>query len=112
MPLFASVILGLGGQNFISRFFSLFPFVKIGEASYCLYLLHFNLWDLLHRFGWMQRTHLIDLDPWISYLLLVVGALMTMRWIERPGQRWIKKRFEPRPGQGPIKEPAAAVSLP
>jgi peptidoglycan/LPS O-acetylase OafA/YrhL len=113
MPLFGSTILGLAGQNPIARFFGFRPFVKIGEASYCLYLLHFNLWDLLHRFGWMQRTHLIDLDPWISYLMLVTGAVMTMTWIERPGQRWIKARFDSlAKGKAATQEPAGAVSLP
>ncbi|HEY0795534.1 MAG TPA: acyltransferase [Acidisarcina sp.] len=107
MPLYGSIILGLAGQNFISRFFGLAPFVRVGEASYCLYLLHFNLWDLIHRFGWMDRTHLIRLDPWISYLMLVAGALLTMQWIERPGQRWIKSWFGKR-----AATPTGAVSLP
>lgn len=108
MPLFGSVILGLAGRNAISQFFSFVPFVRIGEASYCLYLLHFNLWDLLHRLGWMQRTHLIDLDPWISYLMLVTGAVITMRFVERPGQRWIRGLLLPRTSP----DRPAAVSLP
>jgi peptidoglycan/LPS O-acetylase OafA/YrhL len=28
--------------------------VFVGEASYCLYLLHFNLWNLIHdRMCWI-----------------------------------------------------------
>ncbi|MFY9746538.1 MAG: acyltransferase, partial [Acidobacteriaceae bacterium] len=43
MPLFALAILGLAGHNLIARFFGFFPFVAVGQASYCLYILHFNL---------------------------------------------------------------------
>ena len=112
MPLFAAIILGLAGENLLSRFFSFMPFVRIGEASYCLYLLHFNLWDLLHRWGWMQRTHLVALDPWISYLMLVVGAVMTLTFIERPGQRLIKHLFAGALREKSVRDPAGGVSLP
>ena len=91
MPLFGLAILGLAGKNFLSRVFGFLPFVLLGEASYCLYLLHFNLWTLIHDSGILQKTGLIRLDPWFSYLLLVVAAVMTMKWIERPGQRLIRK---------------------
>jgi peptidoglycan/LPS O-acetylase OafA/YrhL len=94
MPLFALTILGLAGKNILSSVFGFLPFVLLGEASYCLYLLHFNLWTLIHDTGLLERTGLVRLDPWISYLLLVLGAVATMKWIERPGQKlirgWIK----------------------
>ncbi len=94
MPLFALTILGLAGKNLIASVFGFLPFVLLGEASYCLYLLHFNLWTILHDSGILQKTGLARLDPWISYLLLVIAAVMTMKWIERPGQKlirsWIK----------------------
>ena len=91
MPIFGLAILGLAGENFLSQIFGFLPFVLLGEASYCLYLLHFNLWTLIHDSGILQKTGLIRLDPWFSYLLLVVAAVMTMKWIERPGQRLIRK---------------------
>jgi peptidoglycan/LPS O-acetylase OafA/YrhL len=91
MPLFGLTILGLAGNNFFSKIFGFLPFVMLGEASYCLYLLHFNLWTLIHDSGILQKTGLIALDPWFSYLLLVVAAVLTMKWIERPGQRLIRK---------------------
>jgi peptidoglycan/LPS O-acetylase OafA/YrhL len=94
MPLFALTILGLAGKNLIASVFGFLPFVLLGEASYCLYLLHFNLWTTLHDSGILQKTGLARLDPWFSYLLLVLAAVMTMKWIERPGQKlirsWIK----------------------
>ena len=90
MPLFGAAILGLSGQNLMSKFFGFLPFVLVGEASYCLYLLHFNLWNLIHDSGILQRTGLIRLDPWFSYLLLILSAILTLRLIEKPGQRWIR----------------------
>ncbi len=91
MPIFGLAILGLAGKNFLSQIFGFLPFVLLGEASYCLYLLHFNLWTLIHDSGILQKTGLIRLDPWFSYLLLVLAAVMTMKWIERPGQRLIRR---------------------
>jgi peptidoglycan/LPS O-acetylase OafA/YrhL len=89
MPLFGLAILGLAGTNVLSRVFGFLPFVLLGEASYCLYLLHFNLWTILHDSGILQKTGLTALDPWISYLLLVVAAVMAMKWVERPGKKLI-----------------------
>ena len=99
MPLFAGVILCLAGQNPIARFFGLLPFIAIGEASYCLYLLHFNLWTLLHDSHFLEKSGLIVFDPWISYLFLIVAALLTKRLIERPGRNWISRRLQPAPAQ-------------
>jgi peptidoglycan/LPS O-acetylase OafA/YrhL len=96
MPLFGLAILGLAGNNGLSRIFGFLPFVLLGEASYCLYLLHFNLWTVLHDSGVLQKTGLICLDPWISYLLLVVAAVLAMKCIERPGQRLIRNFFDNR----------------
>jgi peptidoglycan/LPS O-acetylase OafA/YrhL len=90
MPLFGAAILGLAGRNVVSKFFGFLPFVLIGESSYCLYLLHFNLWNLIHESGLLEKTGLIQLDPWFSYFLLILGAVLTMVLIERPGQRWIR----------------------
>ena len=90
MPLFGLAILGLAGHNLIARFFGFWPFVAVGQASYCLCILHFNLWDLIHKSGLLEATHLIVLDPWISYCLLIAAALLTMKFIEKPVQRWIR----------------------
>jgi peptidoglycan/LPS O-acetylase OafA/YrhL len=90
MPLFALTILGLAGRNLIARFFGFYPFVAVGQASYCLYILHFNLWNLIHDSHILERLGLIRFDPWLSYGLLVAGAVVVMVCIERPAQRWIR----------------------
>ncbi|HEV2276281.1 MAG TPA: acyltransferase [Acidobacteriaceae bacterium] len=93
MPLYAGVILCLAGTNSVSRIFGFLPFIAIGEASYCLYLLHFNLWNMLHDSHFLEKSGLIAFDPWISYLLLIVAALLTKRLIERPARNWISRQF-------------------
>jgi peptidoglycan/LPS O-acetylase OafA/YrhL len=96
MPLFGGVILCLAGRNVIARFFGLWPFIAIGEASYCLYLLHFNLWTLLHDSHLLEKSGLSAFDPWISYVLLVIAALLTKRLVERPVRGWILRLLQPR----------------
>jgi peptidoglycan/LPS O-acetylase OafA/YrhL len=90
MPLFGLSILGLAGHNLIARFFGFWPFVAVGQASYCLYILHFNLWELIHNSHVLEKLHLIAFDPWLSYGLLVTAALLTMKFIEKPAQRAIR----------------------
>ena len=99
MPLFGLAILGLAGQNLIARFFGFFPFAAIGRASYCLYLLHFNLWLLIHNSHVLDRLHLAQFDPWLSYGLLVGGAILVMLFVERPCQRWIRRRLLSKPAR-------------
>ena len=94
MPLYGMVVLGLAGRNLLARMFTALPLIVIGEASYCLYILHFNLWTLLHDdTHLLARAGLLRFDPWLSYLLLIVAAVATMYLVERPGQRWIKRRL-------------------
>jgi peptidoglycan/LPS O-acetylase OafA/YrhL len=90
MPLFGCIILGLSGENFLASAFSWRPLVFIGEASYCLYLLHFNLWNMIHDSGILQRTGLIRFDPWISYVLLIGLSLVALHAIEKPMQRLLR----------------------
>jgi peptidoglycan/LPS O-acetylase OafA/YrhL len=105
MPLYALAVLGLAGHNLIAKFFGFYPFVAVGQASYCLYILHFNLWNLIHNSGILAMTGLERFDPWLSYGLLVGAAVLAMVLIERPAQRFIKAMFLPRP-PARLAEPA------
>ena len=91
MPLFGCIILGLAGANPLSAFFGLRPLVFVGEASYCLYLLHFTMWNLLHDSHLLDRLHLIQFDPWISYLILIAMALVALHLVEKPAQNQLRK---------------------
>jgi peptidoglycan/LPS O-acetylase OafA/YrhL len=91
MPLFGCIILGLSGENPLARGMGWRPLVFVGEASYCLYLLHFNLWNLIHDSHVLERTGLARFDPWISYVLLIGLAVLALHLIEKPAQRQLRK---------------------
>ena len=55
-PVFAALVLGLSGPHPISALFSWRPLLLIGESSYCLYLLHFNVFQLLHIYHRSRTT--------------------------------------------------------
>ncbi len=91
MPLFGFIVLGLAGENPLAHALGMRPLVFIGEASYCLYLLHFNLWNLVHRSHLLVRLGLSRFDPWLSYALLILLALAALHWIEKPAQRKLRE---------------------
>ena len=88
-PIFAALVLGLSGPHAISALFSWRPLLLIGESSYCLYLLHFNVFQLIHTYHVPERLHLAALDPWLSYAILVLLALAVFHFFElsRPAKR-------------------------
>lgn len=90
MPLFAVLILGLAGDNVLSRIVGFRLFVIVGESSYCLYLLHFNMWTLLHRSHLLETTGLVRWDPWASYFIIIAMAVATLRLVERPMQQRLR----------------------
>lgn len=91
MPLFGCVILGLSGDNPLSHGLGIRPLVFVGEASYCLYLLHFNFWNLIHDTHVLDRLGLARFDPWISYIILIAMALVALHFVEKPAQRQLRK---------------------
>jgi peptidoglycan/LPS O-acetylase OafA/YrhL len=91
MPLFACIVLGLAGENPLARGLGWSPLVFVGEASYCLYLLHFNLWNLIHDSHVLEWTGLARFDPWISYVLLIAMAVLALHLVEKPAQRVLRK---------------------
>jgi peptidoglycan/LPS O-acetylase OafA/YrhL len=86
-PAFAAILVGLSGPHWLSRALAWRPLMELGVASYCLYLLHYNVIVLLHVDHVLQRTHLLAFDPWISYALMVLIAWLVYRLVERPCQR-------------------------
>ncbi len=91
MPLFGCLILGLAGENLLSRALGVRPLVFVGEASYSLYLLHFSLWTLLHQSHVLEWLHLSRFDPWLSYVLLIGAAILALYFIEKPAQRKLRQ---------------------
>jgi peptidoglycan/LPS O-acetylase OafA/YrhL len=91
MPFFGCIILGLAGTNWVAWAFGLPPLVFVGEASYCLYLLHFNLWNMIHDSHILNRLGLARFDPWISYAMLIAMAILALHFVEKPAQRLLRK---------------------
>jgi peptidoglycan/LPS O-acetylase OafA/YrhL len=91
MPLFGCVVLGLAGRNLLATVLSWKPFVFVGEASYCMYLLHFNLWNLIHDSHVLNLLHLSQFDPWISYVTLIGMAILALHFIEKPAQTQLRR---------------------
>ncbi len=95
MPLFAALVFGLSGTNPIASMFSWKPLLLIGESSYCLYLLHFNVFILIHMYHLPEQLHVAALDPWISYAALILLSLAVYRFVENPARRALLRRFPP-----------------
>jgi hypothetical protein len=69
------------------------PLVFVGEASYCLYLLHFNMWNLIHDTHVLDRVGLSRFDP-MDQLHLAPdrdGPAGALYFIEKPAQRQLRK---------------------
>jgi peptidoglycan/LPS O-acetylase OafA/YrhL len=88
-PIFAAMILGAAGPGPIAAVFSWKPVVAIGAASYCLYILHFNVIILIELHRIPQRLGLARFDPWITYVFVMLLALAARAWIEHPAQTTI-----------------------
>jgi peptidoglycan/LPS O-acetylase OafA/YrhL len=95
-PLFLAMTLGLAGPGVLARVFSVWPLMIVGTASYALYLMHFNVFILLHTYNIPARLGLARVDPWISYAFIILLAMAATRWVEQPAQRaiaqWWKQR--------------------
>jgi peptidoglycan/LPS O-acetylase OafA/YrhL len=88
-PVFATIIIGLSGPHPLATFFSWRPLVELGSATYCLYLLHFNTFELIHNHHLPERLHFARWDPWVSYIVVIALALAARRFIEHPCQKAI-----------------------
>jgi peptidoglycan/LPS O-acetylase OafA/YrhL len=92
VPFYACIIFGLSADHWLSWIIARPWFVAVGEASYCLYILHFNIWQLLHDHGLLAKMHLARWDPWISYALILAVAMLAYRWIELPARAFLRRR--------------------
>ncbi len=100
VPFYACIIFGLSADHWLTWLIARPAFVIVGEASYCLYILHFNLWQILHDDGLLVKLHLVRYDPWISYAIILMVAVLVYRYVERPAQRWLRS-WHRRPAPSP-----------
>lgn len=94
-PLFAVLILGLSGNHPIATFFSWRPLILLGETTFCLYLLHFNAFILIHDYHLPERLHVAAFDPWISYVAIIALGFAAFHFVEHPARRAILSRLTP-----------------
>ena len=92
-PFFAVLILGLTGTHWLSKLLTWGPIELLGEASFCLYLLHFNTWILLHDFHVWERLKLAQFDPWISYVVMIGFAYLAFLFVEKPARRYLLQKW-------------------
>jgi peptidoglycan/LPS O-acetylase OafA/YrhL len=97
MPLFAALTLGLSGPHLLSSIFSFRPLVILGQATFCLYLLHFNVLLLIRNTHLTEHLHLAALDPWITYAAVIALALLIHHFVETPARKALTRRFSRRP---------------
>ncbi|HVH78730.1 MAG TPA: acyltransferase, partial [Stellaceae bacterium] len=78
----------------LSRFLSHPLLVRLGDASYSLYLLHFFV---LHEYGQRWEQDHPGVPRILVFLVLMVVAMalavVSHRWIERPAIRWVRANF-------------------
>ena len=91
VPVFSALVIGLSGRNIFASAFSIRPLMLLGQASYALFLLHFNFINLLRQYSVPQRLHIEALDPWISYAATLVLAIAAMYLVEQPARKFILK---------------------
>ena len=97
IPLYAMLLLGLSEETFLARTLSSAPLVLLGEASYALYLVHFEL-----NTWWEQAFHGSDsiaAAVWKVAILLPLAIGLHLG-VERPCRRrllvWWNRRHPAR----------------
>lgn len=102
-PLFALLVYSLAfGVGQLASFLSLPQIVLLGEASYAVYILH---WPIHLWFGHIADALPLPASLWppsrpapfAVYLCVVLAlAVLSVRYVERPAQRALKRVFEQR----------------
>ncbi len=93
LPLFAMLTLGLSASNPIASIFTWRPLLIIGNATFCVYMLHFNGINLLQSWHVWEHLHLAFLDPWISYTAIFLFSIAAHHLVEKPSRRLILRRL-------------------
>jgi len=95
-PLLALVVSSLASGGFAARLFQPRWFIMLGQSSFCLYMLHFPLWDLAHQISapYWNPTHIGDLA---LVLIIVLLSLLLYKWVEMPATAALRTTLLPAP---------------
>jgi peptidoglycan/LPS O-acetylase OafA/YrhL len=95
-PLFGAMIYGAAGaQGWVTALLSHRWLVRLGEASFAVYIIHAPTWiwwnhavsgPLVRRFG-------LVVEFWSFLLLLLVVSVLVFERVEVPGRRWLLKNL-------------------
>jgi len=96
LPLFGALLIGLSGPNLIASAFSWRPLVLFGETTFALYMLHFNVFQMIHIYHLPERLHFVAYDPWVSYLAIIALAFAVHSFYEQPARRFVLNHFSPK----------------
>ncbi len=78
------------------------PIVRLGEASYSLYILQYPLWELYRRAVEASGVELIGRKALAVYAVLAtIASLLAFELLEKPARRAIRSRFAPAPARRP-----------
>jgi peptidoglycan/LPS O-acetylase OafA/YrhL len=111
IPFLAVLIYNMArGGSCLASLLSSPAMVRLGEASYALYILHRPLWD------WLTRVYPAPapdasarLPFFLAYLgLLIALSLLALRFVEQPARRAIRQAFTDRLRARPSIEEQAA----
>lgn len=91
----------------VARVFAWEPWGLVSRNIYSIYLFHFG-WLIpgaAIAFGTVDADEVTDATTWQALVIFAVGAVLSVlfamlltRWVELPGQRWIRRRWQrPRP---------------
>jgi peptidoglycan/LPS O-acetylase OafA/YrhL len=96
-PAFAALVLGLSDERgSIARALRAPPLQWLGVVSYSTYLSHYFLKQWTKFI--LVRPGVPDGLPFGAYIIAVLlASALLYRWIEQPGQRWLRQRARPAP---------------
>jgi peptidoglycan/LPS O-acetylase OafA/YrhL len=91
-PLLAVVLVCLASDNPVTRFFSRPWLVRLGQSSFCLYMVHAPLLLYARLFlpiSWQHRAVYL----WVTIPAIVLSALALYTWVEAPISRMFRTRL-------------------
>ncbi|WP_224247854.1 acyltransferase family protein [Hyalangium gracile] len=116
-PVYGALVYGLArGGGALGGWLSRPLLVRLGEASYAVYILQHPVWiGVTAGLGWLA-VPMFDTAPRLFFVLtlsiLVAVSLLSHRYVERPLRAWLRLGLQPwveqgehRPGMAPATPP-------
>jgi peptidoglycan/LPS O-acetylase OafA/YrhL len=105
IPFFALLIYSLVcGESRLASLLSSPPMIRLGEASYALYVLHWPLWDwVTHIYPAPAPNAPTRLPFFLAYLGLAIAlSLLASHFLEQPARRAIRQALRAHPSHSEL----------